>query len=140
MWRDVFSSFRQVPTGKNHESWTSPPSHPVCSASWRASLSAPTVPCVSLSWLHSIPSEGHPPHLNHSCFLYYYQWTCRCIELAFTADTFFFCLQITFLFFFFLSFLGPHPWHVEVPRLGQNQSCCRQTIPQLCKARSEPCL
>ena len=21
-------------------------------------------------------------------------------------------------FFFFLVFLGPHPWHVEVPRLG----------------------
>ena len=26
----------------------------------------------------------------------------------------FFC----FLFVFFLSFLGPHPWHMEVPRLG----------------------
>ena len=24
-------------------------------------------------------------------------------------------------FFFFLSFLGPHPWHMEVPRLGVEQ-------------------
>ena len=26
--------------------------------------------------------------------------------------------QYPFFFFFFLSFLGPHPWHMEVPRLG----------------------
>ena len=27
-------------------------------------------------------------------------------------------LKMHFFFFFFLSFLGPHPWHMGVPRLG----------------------
>ena len=26
--------------------------------------------------------------------------------------------QVFFFFFVFLSFLGLHPWHMEVPRLG----------------------
>ena len=26
--------------------------------------------------------------------------------------------EFFFFFFIFLSFLGPHPWHTEVPRLG----------------------
>ena len=40
-----------------------------------------------------------------------------------------------FLFFFFLVFLGSHPWHMEVARLGANQSCsCRPTPwPQQCQ-------
>jgi len=25
---------------------------------------------------------------------------------------------LLFFFFFFFCFLGPHPWHMEVPRLG----------------------
>ena len=27
-------------------------------------------------------------------------------------------ILVRFFFFFFLSFLGPHPWHMEVSRLG----------------------
>jgi len=27
-------------------------------------------------------------------------------------------------------FLGPHPWHMEVPRLGSNRSCSHQSTPQ----------
>ena len=27
-------------------------------------------------------------------------------------------LRVFFLFFLFLVFLGPHPWHMEVSRLG----------------------
>ena len=34
-----------------------------------------------------------------------------------------------FLFFFFLSFLGPLQRHMEVPRLGSNQSCSRRPTP-----------
>ena len=36
------------------------------------------------------------------------------------------------LFFFWVSlpFLGPHPRHMEVPRLGSNQSCSHQPMPQ----------
>ena len=33
-------------------------------------------------------------------------------------------------FFSFLSFLGPHWCHMEVPRLGYNQSCSCRPIPQ----------
>ena len=36
----------------------------------------------------------------------------------------------SFFFFFFFVFLGPHPWHVEVPRLGVNQSYSCQPTPQ----------
>ena len=32
--------------------------------------------------------------------------------------------------FFFLSFLGLHLRQMEVPRLGVNQSCSRQSTPQ----------
>ena len=37
-----------------------------------------------------------------------------------------------FFFFFFLSFvlLELHLWHMEVPRLGVNQSCCCQPTPE----------
>ena len=35
------------------------------------------------------------------------------LELPGLSNTFSF-----FLFFFFLVFLGPHLWHIEVPRLG----------------------
>ena len=35
---------------------------------------------------------------------------------------------ITFVFCF--VFLGPHPWHTEVPRLGSNWSCSCQLTPQ----------
>jgi len=43
-----------------------------------------------------------------------------------------------FVFFFFpclLSFLGPHLWHMEVPRLGSNQSysCWSTSQPQQCQ-------
>ena len=35
---------------------------------------------------------------------------------------------LVFFFFSFLSFFGPHLWHTEVPRLGDNQSySCRPT-------------
>ena len=44
--------------------------------------------------------------------------------------------QITWMFhgsrFFFFSFvfLGQQPWHMEVPRLGSNQSCCCHPTPE----------
>ena len=31
---------------------------------------------------------------------------------------------------FFFVFLGLHPWHIEVPRLGINQNCSHQPTPQ----------
>ena len=37
---------------------------------------------------------------------------------------------IFFFCFLFFCFLGPHLWHVEVPRLGSNQSCSHWPIPQ----------
>ena len=52
-------------------------------------------------------------------------------------------LPLFFFFFFFLvflSFLGPHPWHMEVPRLGSNRSCSRRPMPgpQQRGIRAEP--
>ena len=35
------------------------------------------------------------------------------------------------LFFFFFGFLGPHPRHVEVPRLGVSSEPNLRPIPQL---------
>ena len=35
-----------------------------------------------------------------------------------------------FVCFFFLFFLGPLPWHMEVPRLGSNRSCSRRPTPE----------
>ena len=37
-------------------------------------------------------------------------------------------------------FLGPHPWHVEVPRLGSNWNCSCQLIPQplQCRIQAAP--
>ena len=37
---------------------------------------------------------------------------------------------LAFFFFFFLIFLGPHQWHMEVPRQGPNQSCSCRPMPQ----------
>jgi len=35
------------------------------------------------------------------------------------TDTRYYLLKLTYIFFFFfLVFLGPHLWHMEVPRLG----------------------
>ena len=35
-------------------------------------------------------------------------------------------IKATAFFFFFLVFLGPHPWHMEVPRLGvESERSCR---------------
>ena len=31
---------------------------------------------------------------------------------------FFFFLAFLFILFYFFGFLGPHPWHMEIPRLG----------------------
>ena len=35
-----------------------------------------------------------------------------------------------FALFFFLSFPGWLPWHMEVPRLGSNWSCSRWPMPE----------
>ena len=43
---------------------------------------------------------------------------------------FFFFFWCSFFFLSFFFFLGPHLWHMEVPRLGSNQSCCCQPMPQ----------
>ena len=47
-------------------------------------------------------------------------------------------LQESFFFFLSFVFLGPHSRHMEVPRLGSNQSCsCRPTPqPQQCRIRA----
>ena len=43
----------------------------------------------------------------------------------------FFSLFIYFILFFGLFvFLGPHPWQLEVPRLGSNRSCSCWHTPQ----------
>ena len=40
--------------------------------------------------------------------------------------------SISFLFFWGGGgFLGPHPWHMDVPRLGSNWSCSRWSTPHL---------
>jgi len=48
---------------------------------------------------------------------------CVCIELSHSAVQEKLAqpanqLHFIYLFFVFLPFLGPHPWHMEVPRLG----------------------
>ena len=42
------------------------------------------------------------------------------------------CLFSSFFsfFFVFLPFLGPLPWHMEVPRLGSNRSCSHRPTPE----------
>ena len=44
--------------------------------------------------------------------------------------TSFLVVHLSPILFFFFVFLGPHPWHVEVPRLGVNQSYSCQPTPQ----------
>ena len=39
----------------------------------------------------------------------------------------FFSLLLLFIYF---VFLGPHPWHMEVPRLGSHRSCSCRPTPQ----------
>ena len=36
----------------------------------------------------------------------------------------------SFFFFFFFVFLGPHPWHMQVPRLGVKSELCLWPTPQ----------
>jgi len=40
------------------------------------------------------------------------------IETNLISFSFLFFVLIQFFFFFFPLFLGPHSWHVKVPRLG----------------------
>ena len=42
----------------------------------------------------------------------------------------FFVLQFYFIYLFIFVFLGPHPRHMEVPRLGSNQSCSCWPMPE----------
>ena len=42
-----------------------------------------------------------------------------------------FCDTLDILFFFFLAFLGPHPWHMEVLRLGVKLELYLQAYTQL---------
>ena len=37
---------------------------------------------------------------------------------------------IFFVFLIFFSFLGPHPWHMEVPRLGVKLELSHQPMPE----------
>ena len=52
--------------------------------------------------------------------------------LFFTSWVFgvFLFVFLSFFFFFFFVFLWPHPWHMEVPRLGSNWSCGCQPTPE----------
>ena len=40
---------------------------------------------------------------------------CLCVCVCVCVSV---CVWVGFSFFFFWSFLGPHLWHMEVPRLG----------------------
>ena len=41
-----------------------------------------------------------------------------------------FAVLLLLLLFLSFVFLGPHPWHMEVPRPGSNQSCSLQPTPE----------
>ena len=49
---------------------------------------------------------------------------------------------LSFFHFFFVAFPGPHPWHMEVPRLGVQSELWppAYTQPQQRGIRAEPCL
>ena len=52
-------------------------------------------------------------------------WQCSKICFGWMQSFFFF-----FWLFGFLAFLGPYPWHMEVPRPGSNRSCSCRPMPQ----------
>ena len=58
-------------------------------------------------------------------------------EQEFLHLPFFFFLSFI-LFLFFLVYLGPHPWHMEVPRLGVDQSSSCQPRPRP-RPQPQPC-
>ena len=56
-----------------------------------------------------------------ACGISWASTRCTTRELPTVSCLFFlfaFCFGAGFLFFFFLVFFGPHPWHMEVPGLG----------------------
>ena len=62
--------------------------------------------CILVGFLTSLATVGTPTGVSLSFFLSF------------------------FLFFFFFFFLGLHPWHMEVPRLGVQQTCSHWLMPQ----------
>ena len=56
----------------------------------------------------------------------YFKITCTPLYFLLFFLSFFFFFFCLFVFCFF----GPHPWHMEVPRLGSNWSCSCQPQPQ----------
>ena len=75
---------------------------------------------------------------NFTCDLFLASWLFRSILFNFhifesyqSSLFFLFCFVLFFVFFFFFwSFLGPLPWHTEVPRLGISYSCWPTPEPQ----------
>ena len=55
-------------------------------------------------------------------------WSCFASQIS--AQWEYSLLGFCCIFFPFFAFLGLHPRHMEVPRLGLNQSCSRQPMPQ----------
>ena len=66
----------------------------------------------TLFWFTSFKSWLADPNMGHS-----WKILSSLFSFSFFLGFFFFF----FFFFFFWSFLGPYPWHMEVPRLGVNQ-------------------
>ena len=60
------------------------------------------------------------------------QWEIRITTFIFRTDETFTNILGFFFFFFFclFVFLGPYPWHLEVPGEGSNRSCRRWPTPQ----------
>ena len=49
-------------------------------------------------------------------------------------------LSSSFFWSFFFFFLGPHPSHLKVPRLGLKSACSLRPTPQPQQCGSQPCL
>ena len=73
--------------------------HLVCESRACIHVLAPTLPCSVASASSFLLSGPQFPFLENGD---------RCVGLGF----------FFFLFCFVCFFLGPHPWHMEVPRLG----------------------
>ena len=70
--------------------------------------------CLDLFFCQSLPT----PALENQLFLFLFL---RCAGNH----------TLIFILFYFVFFLGPYYWHMEIPRLGLNQNCSRWPTPQL---------
>ena len=79
---------------------------------------------MDTSWIRFCCATTGTPNLFFNLnlpfsYINYYYCCCCCCYYYSWQFMFFKELPIGFFFFYFLVFfLGPHPWHMEVPRLG----------------------